>query len=197
MLYGDYIYLDVDERRRFVSTAHEYLIEQVQYTSIIPIAPGATSGSLRLEFNHPIKELLWYIQRDDMLRYHEWYNYSSLGIYESGTRTDLLLDAVLQLDGFDRFQKRDAGYFRLVQPWQYHSVIPEKYFLYSYSFALRPEDVQPSGSMNASRMDSIILQVNINTALVNAVVNLHSRVYATNINVQRIADGYGGVLFTI
>ena len=85
----------------------------------------------------------------------------------------------------------------LVQPWQYHSVIPEKYFLYSYSFALRPEDVQPTGSMNASRMDSIVLQVNINTALVNAVGNLHSRVYATNINVLRIADGYGGVLFTI
>ena len=197
MLYGDYIYLDVEERRRFVSSTHEYLIEQVQYTSSIPIAPGATSGSLRLEFNHPIKELLWYIQRDDMYRYHEWYNYSSLGIYEAGTRTDLLLDAVLQLDGFDRFQKRDAGYFRLVQPWQYHSVIPEKYFLYSYSFALRPEDVQPTGSMNASRMDSIVLQVNINTALVNAVGNLHSRVYATNINVLRIADGYGGVLFTI
>jgi hypothetical protein len=197
MLYGDYIYLDVDERRRFVSSAHEYLIEQVQYTSIIPIAPGASSGSLRLEFNHPIKELFWYIQRDDMLRYHEWYNYSSIGIYESGTRTDMLANAVLQLDGYDRFQVRDAGYFRLVQPWQYHTVIPEKLFLYSYSFALRPEDVQPTGSMNASRMDSIILQVAINPALINTVGNLHSKVYATNLNVLRIADGYGGVVFTI
>jgi hypothetical protein len=197
MLYGDYIYLDVDERRRFVSSAHEYLIEQVQYTSIIPIAPGASSGSLRLEFNHPIKELFWYIQRDDMLRYHEFYNYSSIGIYESGTRTDMLANAVLQLDGYDRFQVRDAGYFRLVQPYQYHTVIPEKLFLYSYSFALRPEDVQPTGSMNASRMDSIILQVNINPALINTLGNLHSKVYATNLNVLRIADGYGGVVFTI
>ena len=197
MLYGDYIYLDVDERRRFVSSAHEYLIEQVQYTSIIPIAPGASSGSLRLEFNHPIKELFWYIQRDDMLRYHEFYNYSSIGIYESGTRTDMLANAVLQLDGYDRFQVRDAGYFRLVQPYQYHTVIPEKLFLYSYSFALRPEDVQPTGSMNASRMDSIILQININPALINTLGNLHSKVYATNLNVLRIADGYGGVVFTI
>ena len=197
MLYGDYIYLDVDERRRFVSSAHEYLIEQVQYTSIIPIAPGASSGSLRLEFNHPIKELFWYIQRDDMLRYHEFYNYSSIGIYESGTRTDMLANAVLQLDGYDRFQVRDAGYFRFVQPYQYHTVIPEKLFLYSYSFALRPEDVQPTGSMNASRMDSIILQININPALINTLGNLHSKVYATNLNVLRIADGYGGVVFTI
>jgi hypothetical protein len=197
MLWGDYIYLDTEERRRFVSSTHEYLIEQVQYTPPIPIASGATSGSLRLEFNHPIRELYWYIQRDAMSRYHEWFNYSSLGTFEVGTRTDMLLNAVLQLDGFDRFQVRDAGYFRLVQPWQYHTVIPEEFFLYSYSFSLRPEDVQPSGSMNASRMDSIVLQVNINPTLINSVGTLHSRVYAINHNVFRVADGFGGVLFTI
>ena len=197
MLWGDYVYLDVDERRRFVSNAHEYLIEQVQYTPPIPIASGATSGSLRLEFNHPVRELFWYIQRDDMTRYHEYFNYSSLGTFEVGDRQDMLQDAVLQLDGFDRFQVRDAGYFRLVQPWQYHTVIPEDSFLYSYSFALRPEDIQPSGSMNASRMDSIVLQVNINPALINAVGNLHARVYGINHNVLRIAEGFGGVLFTI
>ena len=197
MLWGDYIYLDVEERRRFVSNTHEYLIEQTQFTSQIPIAPGASSGSLRLEFNHPIRELFWYIQRDDMTRYHEFFNYSSLGTYEVGVRTDMLATAVLQLDGFDRFQVRDAGYFRLVQPWQYHTVIPEEYFLYSYSFALRPEDAQPTGSMNASRMDSIVLQVTINPSLINASGTLHSRVYATNHNVFRVADGFGGVLFTI
>ena len=197
MLWGDYIYLDVEERRRFVSNTHEYLIEQTQYTSQIPIAPGASSGSLRLEFNHPIKELFWYIQRDDMIRYHEYFNYSSLGTFEIGTRTDMLLNTVLQLDGFDRFQVRDAGYFRLVQPWQYHTVVPEDFFVYSYSFALRPEDAQPTGSMNASRMDSIVLQVAINPTLVNAVGTIHSRIYAINHNVFRVADGFGGVLFTI
>jgi hypothetical protein len=197
MLWGDYVYLDVDERRRFVSSTHEYLIEQVQYTAPIPISPGATTGSLRLEFNHPVRELFWYIKRDDMTRYHELFNYSSLGTFEVGTRSDILLDAVLQLDGFDRFQVRDAGYFRLVQPWQYHTVIPEESFTYSYSFALRPEDIQPTGSMNASRMNSIILQVSINPNLLNSIGTLHTRVYATNHNVLRIADGFGGVLFTI
>jgi hypothetical protein len=197
MLWGDYTYLDVEERRRFVSATHEYLIEQIQYTSPIPIAPGATSGSLRFEFNHPIRELFWYVQRDDMARYHEYFNYSSLGTFEIGTRVDILQDAVLQLDGFDRFQVRDAGYFRLLQPWQYHTVVPEENFLYSYSFALRPEDAQPSGSMNASRMDSMVLQINLNPVLVNAIGTLHTRIYGTNHNVLRIADGFGGVLFTI
>lgn len=197
MLWGDYIYLDPEERRRFVSSTHEYLIEQVQYTAPIAVAPGSTSASLRLEFNHPVRELFWFIKRDDMNRYNEYFNYSSLGTFEIGTRTDILSDAVLQLDGFDRFKVRDAGYFRLVQPWQYHTVVPEESFVYSYSFALRPEDVQPSGSMNASRMDSIVLQISLNQTLVNTIGTLTSRVYAINHNVFRIADGFGGVLFTI
>jgi hypothetical protein len=209
MLWGDYIYLDVEERRRFVSTTHEYLIEQVQYTAPLAIAPGSMSSSLRIEFNHPIRELFWLIQRDDMTRFHEYFNYSSLGLFESGARKDILLDTVLQLDGFDRFQLRDAGYFRLVQPWQYHTVIPEDFFVYSYSFALQPEAVQPSGSLNASRLDSIVLQVNLDPAVVNpapgpdgipqspAPGTLHARVYGKNHNVLRIADGFGGVLFTI
>lgn len=212
MLWGDYIYLDVEERRRFVSSPHEYLIEQVQYTAPIPVASGSTLATLRLEFNHPIRELFWFIQRDDMTRYHEYFNYSSLGIYESGTRQDILLDTVLLLDGFDRFQKRDAGYFRLVQPWQYHTVVPEDFFVYSYSFCLEPESVQPCGSMNASRMDSISLQVNLVPAVVTPVQTpppegtvapcpnpgtFHARVYGINHNVLRIADGFGGVLFTI
>jgi hypothetical protein len=207
MLWGDYIHLDVEERRRFVSNTHEYLIEQVQYTSPIPVAPGASSVMLRMEFNHPLRELFWYIQRDDMTRYHEYFNYSSLGIYEDGIRQDILQDAVLQLDGFDRFQVRDAGYFRLVQPWQYHTVIPEDFFVYSYSFAIQPESVQPCGSMNASRIDSIVLNVNLNPNVIGVPPGssppylnpptFHGRVYAINHNVFRIADGFGGVLFTI
>ena len=188
------------------------MIEQVQYTAPIPVASGATAVSIRLEFNHPVRELFWFIQRDDMTRYHEYFNYSSLGIYESGVRQDILQDTVLQLDGFDRFQLRDAGYFRLVQPWQYHTVVPEDFFVYSYSFALSPEDVQPSGSFNASRIDSVVLQVNLVPAVVNPVKTppppgtiapcpspgtLHARVYGINHNVLRIADGFGGVLFTI
>jgi len=210
MLWGDYIYLDVEERRRFVSSSHEYLIEQVQYTAPLAISSGATSATLRIEFNHPLRELFWYIQREDMTRYHEYFNYSSLGIYEQGTREDILQDTVLQLDGFDRFQLRDAGYFRLVQPWQFHKIIPTNFYTYSYSFAIDPESAQPCGSLNASRMDSIVLQVNLVPSVVASITTLdqngnsttipssfHARVYGVNHNVLRIADGFGGVLFTI
>jgi hypothetical protein len=196
-LWGDYVYLDVDERRRFVSNAHEYLIEQIQYTPTIGIPATNASIPARVEFNHPIREFIFVLQRNVMQSFHEWFNYSSLAISETGRRTDLLASALLQLDGQDRFDERDAGYFRLVQPWQRHTVIPNEDFIYLYSFALRPEDLQPTGSMNASRMDNIVWQITTNQTTVPARGDCTIRVYATNHNVFRVVDGFGGLLFTI
>jgi hypothetical protein len=198
-LFGDFVNLDVEERRRFVSSTHEYLIEQVQYTPKVSIPSASASASLRLEFNHPCREFIWVVQRSTMAQYHEWFNYSSLATHEIGLRQDLIADALIQLDGQDRFEKRDAGYFRLVQPWQHHTVIPSDDFFYLYSFALRPEDLQPSGSMNASRVDTITLQLSLTPEanLTPARGNATGTVYATNHNVLRIINGFGGLLFTI
>ncbi len=197
--WGDYVYLDVEERRRFVSSTHEYLIEQIQYTSKIGIPAANTNAPTRIEFNHPCREFIWVIQRDLMAQYHEWFNFSSLATHEVGVRKDLLSSAHIQLDGQDRFEARDAGYFRLVQPWQYHTCIPNDDFIYLYSFALRPEDLQPSGSRNASRIDNITLQAALtaDTDLSPARGTATIRVYATNHNVFRVINGFGGLLFTI
>ena len=74
-------------------------------------------------------------------------------------------------------------------------------FIYNYSFALSPEDVQPSGSMNASRIDSITLEVVMNTAADTPTAptrgNANIRIYAQNHNVLRVIDGYGGLLFRV
>ena len=109
----------------------------------------------------------------------------------------MLSTALLQLDGMDRFQERDAGYFRLVQAWQHHTVIANDDFIYIYSFALKPEDLQPSGSLNASRIDNLVLQITLNQATTPPRGNCTGRVYATNHNVFRVVDGFGGLLFTI
>jgi hypothetical protein len=196
-LWGDYVHLDVDERRRFVANSHEYLIEQIQYSPSIGLNASISSYPVRVEFNNPIREFIFVIQKNVMQSYHEWFNYSSLAISENGQRTDLLTSAVLQLDGQDRFEERNAGYFRLVQPWQRHTCIPNEDYLYVYSFALRPEDLQPTGSMNASRIDNIIWQLTLNQATNPVRGNCSARVYATNHNVLRVVDGFGGLLFTI
>jgi hypothetical protein len=92
---------------------------------------------------------------------HEWFNFGSTSLYEAGISRDMLQDATLQVDGYDRFDARDAGYFRLVQPFQYHTRTDVKQFIYCYSFALRPEDMQPCGSLNASRIDNMNLMINL------------------------------------
>ena len=101
---------------------------------------------------------------------------------------------LLQLDGYDRFEKRSAAYFRLVQPWQYHTAIPND-FIYVYSFSLAPEASQPQGTCNASRIDTIVLQVEMNQAIPQYDSGI--TVYATNYNILRIVAGLGGVLFTV
>jgi len=203
-LYGDYIYLDVDERRKFASVKHEYLIEQVQYSPLNSIPSTAAVANIPLNFNHPIKELIWVVQQRRMTDANEIYNFSSLQLNEPGRPYDLILDSVIKFDGFDRFQKRDISYFRLVQPWQYHTTVPDD-FIYLYSFSINPEDSQPSGSFNASRLDSLVLTMTMNNSFNNngnsmfiAPITQHDAtcvVYGVNYNVLRIVAGMGACLF--
>jgi hypothetical protein len=152
-----------------------------------------------------------------MVNRNEWFNYSSLAVCEStvqapGTstigvgiplRTDLLDSAVLQLDGYDRFTSRAASYFRLQQPYDHHTTTPVESYIYNYSFALRPEDIQPTGSMNASRIDSITWQITMNPLLTAPTTIYPKRgncsivIYGHNYNVFRVINGFGGLLFTI
>jgi hypothetical protein len=211
--WGDYVFLDVPERRRFVSAPLEYLIEQVQYTPPLAIPAGSRTATLSINFNHPIKEFIWVLQRDIMVNRHEYFNWSSLGFYEiqmnqvNGlsepvNRTDMFVTAKLQLDGQDRFDAREPRYFRLVQPYQRHTNIPSDRYIYLYSFALRPEEQQPSGSLNASRIDNIVLQiglqdVNTQISLSTRFGNMSAYIYATNYNILRVVDGYAGLLFSV
>jgi hypothetical protein len=220
MLWGDYVYLDVEERRMFVSASHEYLIEQVQYTPPYSVTAQQTTATISVDFNHPLKEFLFVVQRDEMANRNEWFNYSSLAILEpvnttyvtpylnplqnpSG-RTDLISLAKLQLDGYDRFANRTPLYFRLQQPYEHHTTTPAEAYIYDYSFALRPEDAQPTGTMNASRIDSIVWQIQMNPVLSNiSMPSWQQRgpcrivVYGHNYNVFRVINGFGGLLFTI
>lgn len=199
-MYGDYVHLDVEERRRFVANSHEYLIEQVQYTPSQSIDQTATTVQIPMEFNHPLKELFWVVQREAAVNVNQPFNYTNLTVGELSSQVgyqNLITTALLRLDGYDRFDIRNADYFRLVQPYQHHTVIPVNDFIYSYSFALRPEDSQPTGSMNASRIDTIVLQLQMNTTVSPARGPAVVRIYGLNHNVLRITDGFGGILFRI
>ena len=159
----DYIYLDTDERRRFAQTSHEYLIEQVQHRSFA----AATSFSELLTFNHPVKELVW-------------------SLSGSGAKFDG--NGSLVLNGHDRFAKRPSDYFKLVQRYEHHSGKHGSDLVYCYSFALKPEEHQPSGTCNFSRIDNAELRLTDTTGALD--------VYAINYNVLRIMSGMGGLAYS-
>ena len=174
-LYVDYIYLDTDERRRFAQVSHEYLIEQLQFTG-----DETASSKIKLNFNHPCKEIVW-VEKEDGA--------------EVGTYVTSYDSAKLQLNGHERFSARVPQYFQLVQPFQHHERVPTMggnttCGINVYSFALKPEEHQPSGTCNMSRIDNATL----NLAGVNT--NNTVKVYAVNYNVLRVMSGMGGLSFS-
>jgi hypothetical protein len=99
-----------------------------------------------------------------------------------------VVTAKLQLNGQDRFSEREGSYFSWVQPYQAHTRSPDE-GINVYSFALRPEEHQPSGTCNFSRIDNATLQLVLSNATVQGTNTAKVRVYATNYNVLRIMSG--------
>ena len=189
----DYIYLDTDERRRFAQVSHEYLIEQLQFTGDESIASGTTSTNSRLNFNHPVKELVWVMVdtahgSNNSNSGNKWFKYNTDANAEPMSNT-AGQGAKLQLNGQDRFAVRPGRYFRTVQPMCHHTSCPRKH-IYCYSFALKPEDHQPSGTCNFSRIDNATLSLDH----VDNACKL--KVFAVNYNVLRIMGGMGGMSYS-
>ena len=106
-----------------------------------------------------------------------------------------VVTAKLQLNGQDRFSEREGTYFDLVQPYQFHTRAPDT-GINVYSFALRPEEHQPSGTCNFSRIDNATLQLVLSNATVESTKTAKVRVYATNYNVLRVMSGMGGLAYS-
>jgi len=108
-------------------------------------------------------------------------------LYPLNAGRNPVVRAKLQLNGHDRFQERLGSYFNLVQPYQHHTNIPST-GINVYSFALKPEEHQPSGTCNFSRIDNACLQMQLTPKAVKGA-GARIRVYATNYNVLRIMSG--------
>jgi hypothetical protein len=296
-LYVDYVFLDTDERRRMAQNPHEYLIEQLQFTGDESV--GSSSNKIKLNFNHPVKELVWVVQPDQNVDYcaslecmqplnrvlgAQPFNYTDAidalpnaihafggpdgvaettqsfidkeGLFQDAGAVDLtgvrgddywhaavhpagysgpnlgfpgsetqdhimnsgvsdagtfvlaetsldmhcwgenpVVTGKLQLNGQDRFSEREGTYFDLVQPFAFHTRNPDT-GINVYSFSLRPEEHQPSGSCNFSRIDNATLQLVLSNATVQGTRTAKVRVYATNYNVLRVMSGMGGLAYS-
>lgn len=210
----DYIFLEDKERKFFAQCEHEYLIEQLQvnvqslYSNKIKDKPGGYGFDktveqqhiITLDFNHPVKELIWVLQNSTVLSMYpyggnEWFNFSTEpynkndnSIHNGG---DPLIHARITFEGSDRMHQRDAKYYRLVVPYQRHTNIPNNY-IYVYSFAIKPEDFQPTGTCNFSRIDNKNIYIKISDKLVDPIMT----VFAVNYNILKINSGMAGLQFS-
>ena len=243
-VWANYVYLDTEERRRFAQKGHEYLIEQVQHTGGDSVT--SATQSVRLSFNHPVKELVWCYQNTVSSSNNSMWNFSTgcgnvnlttsmnavtlsntaisiagpsaflphevgcprifsnnattsnvLWIEEgtalagvTGYEVGPLKDFKLVLNGQDRFKEQLGKYFNQYQPYVYHSGTPYP-GIYVYSFALQPEEHQPTGTCNFSRIDNA--QVALNLKSLNAPLQ---KMFAVNYNILRIQSGMGGLAFS-
>jgi len=210
--FADYIYLDTDERRRFAQVSHEYLIEQLQYKE-----NETPKNNHKINFNHPVKELIWVMPNKEYgAKYNssskiidatnnsdhgnDYFNYNASfndGFIEyiSGQKSyEAFNRCTIKLNGHIRFKERDASYFRICQPQQVGHKIPSKH-IYMYSFSLNPEEHQPSGTCNFSRLDNAHLSFNeLNDSSNPSKYNIN--VYALNYNVLRIMSGMGALAYS-
>ena len=278
-LFVDYIYLDTEERRTFTQQKHEYLIEQLQYNGQEIL--NTQTNKIKINFNHPVKELVWVVQPisnvdltyTSNLGGPQMYNYTDAidSTYFSGTPNDPMgggitggnsnniswglpitnnaslvnnivaplsgqnsstnlsntgfhsittrsthgetlaesqinlpmfdkgynpiLSCKLQINGHDRFTKRDGKYFNILQPYQHHTNVPST-GLNLYSFSLYPEDHQPSGTCNFSNIDTSNLLFTLTKESVNLQRKCNIRIYGVNYNVLKIDSGMGRLAYS-
>jgi hypothetical protein len=231
-LYIDYVYLDVDERRRFAQESHEYLIDQLQYEGQQQIT--TSSARLDLTLNHPVKELVWVFQdaRYPDCAYVDQIpdpNTAATATYTMPfTYNDIVNRARLQLNGQDRFDERYGDYFWKVQPYQHHTAggVNPNFGIQGavtasgdtgaaitqaranpinvYSFALQPEEHQPTGTCNFSRIDTATLVFDSirpasgadDGSYPSKTYPYNFRLYAVNYNIFRIMSGMGGLAYS-
>ena len=184
----NYYFLDKDERERFASVSHEYLITQIHTSSFLGVVG---SKMLELNLHHPSKQLIWTTKRSDVSSYNDWNNYTNWTFedinpnceeYSQITKSikalnnkllkpnksnkrffnkQILKNARLLFNGEERFATQDFSYFNYLQPFEYNIRTP-KTGIYVYSFSISKENFQPSGACNMGRINKVQLHVQCN-----------------------------------
>jgi hypothetical protein len=190
----NFVYLDVFERKKMAANPiFEYLIEQFQENRSYQIQPNTINANIPVFFNHPVKELFWFYRTQVAYNANDYYNYANILNYDtpSEIKSEPFINCQLRFNGNDRFEHIPARYFYSYQPYRFHSCGTSEY-IHVYSFALDPENVQPSGTANFSKLDNVVLNLECNDNIQDGIVHL----YATNYNILRIQSGMAGLMFS-
>lgn len=206
----DYIFLDSNERRRFAQSSHEYLIEQVQTIEYKTVS--STRFNMHLDFFHPTKEIIWTAQKDSYRDNPDGYTKTNFDKFSS-TQTliesvdpytgeittsisytgDTITDSTLEFNGHTRVPLFSSTYYQSVQSYQHHTRTPSD-GVSVYSFALAPEEQQPSGHTDMSRLSKVQLSLEFDPTVISSDT-LNVRGYALSLNILRFIGGMAGLAY--
>lgn len=209
----NFIFLDDNERNYFLNNKHEILIQQVQYQeqSIL------NNQKVFLNFNNPIKELIYVFQSNDIENTGEIFNYSGKNKYLPVGTTEFtemlwvqiphkhLLDkASMQFNNNDRVSEKDYKYWHLVQNYEtYRNKLEHNIYTFNFGF----DKSENTGSCNFSELDEVSLTIKLSdttneiyhrngsTVSIGPSSSNKIKVYAINYNIFKIDSGMGAVMF--
>jgi len=204
-LLTNFIYLDQDERIKFATSNHEYLIEQInqyQYKNL-----KNNDINLELNFNHPTKYVIWTNQKDSDINLYNIHNtYSSILNYTltdsyptiTSYKNNTISSAYLQLNGVNRSIPYDGIYHNHVTPYE-HNLSSCDDGINLFSFSLNPNQLQPSGSCNFSKLNKKFLKITLNDDFLDRLVDtdyIITNVFSVNYNILRFKKGMASLAFS-
>lgn len=192
----DYIYLDSQERKRFAQVSHEYLIEEIQMVDFEEVTVQNFSSTV--DFFHPSKEFVWIIQKDSYRQNTDGYNQCRWDNYTASTdkQGNAMTFGSIEFHGYERVMMIEGSYYNYLIPMKCHSATPDD-GINVYSFSLMPEEYQPSGTANTSRISSIRFNIVIDPLMFLDNDTAHIEIYSRNYNILRIASGMGTTAYSV
>lgn len=192
----EYCFLDDTTRDTFSQIDHYHLILQYQNFHELASA-GAQTLKYRPQFNHIVRDIIWYFRSTDNENALEWYNFAggetssdNYGVFNG----DFFTTCSMKYNGNVRVEALPPQYYRMVQPRQNYHRIPNE-FIYCYSFSLNPEDDvnSPAGGINMSRIDNFELVFECTTAGIPSDGEVY--IWAFNYNLVMIKAGTAHLSF--
>lgn len=184
-LYVDFVYLSAPEKQRFISTQHDILYTYMQDSGQTAVPAGSQTAKIPLTFSNLVQELIFVFQPKAAVT-------SNTMTGNAWTDTlDAFASVDLMLEGASRFTPRTGKEFYYAQPFRRHTACPRKK-IHCYCFARHPEQIQPSGTLNCSRVQSLFFNFTLKPGLPDGFIIVFARTF----NILTLANGRAGIRFT-
>lgn len=202
--------LDGELRKSLLLSPFELLHREVQtftFDEPLKYAVGKRADSdtirvqLPLEANHPLEEIVWFVRRKGVADNNAWTNYTAYLENEWPSdlttvwRKPLLRSAAVQANGITLVEAEEQYFRSLIAETHRGGMAAANSFIYGYPFARTPGEHQPSGSMNASRLNSLRLLLDVRPPEGVQDANWEVKVYCIGLNWLRFENGLANPMF--